>query len=206
MREEVRVFAISSACRRPRRIAATDGLFSRHNTHSKVHPSKLEGWIGGWRYAGLFLSSIGAHAMAAVVRAFFGYFFLVFIVRVVGRRPGKQMTPFEFVLIFFIGGLALTAMVGDEVCFTNAICQVITLGLAHYSLAWARSKSSRLARLVDGTPLILLENRSWRVDTLHHMRINDDDVIASARDSGIKALEDIDRAVLERNGEISISR
>ena len=62
--------------------------------------------------------------MAAVARAFVGYFFLVFIVRIVGRRPGKQMTPFEFVLIFFIGGLALTAMVGDEVSFTNAICQI----------------------------------------------------------------------------------
>jgi uncharacterized membrane protein YcaP (DUF421 family) len=144
--------------------------------------------------------------MAAVVRAFFGYYFLVFIVRIVGRRPGKQMTPFEFVLIFFIGGLALTAVVGDEASFTNGVCQIITLGLAHYSLAWARSKSSRFARLVDGTPLIILENQSWRVDTLHHMRITDDDVIASARDSGIKALEEIDRAVLERNGEISISR
>ena len=67
-------------------------------------------------------------SMAAVLRAFFGYFFLVFIVRIVGRRPGKQMTPFEFVLIFFIGGLALTAIVGDEVSFTNGICQIITIG------------------------------------------------------------------------------
>ena len=57
------------------------------------------------------------------------------------------MTPFEFVLIFFIGGLALTAMVGDEVSYTNAICQIITLGFAHYTLAWARTKSKRLARL-----------------------------------------------------------
>jgi uncharacterized membrane protein YcaP (DUF421 family) len=143
--------------------------------------------------------------MAAVIRAFFGYFFLVIIVRIVGRRPGKQMTPFEFVLIFFIGGLALTAIVGDEVSYTNALCQIITMGLAHYSIAWARSKSSRFARLVDGTPLILLEKHSWRVETLRHMRIHDDDVIASARDSGIKTLQDIDRAVLERNGEISVS-
>ena len=44
--------------------------------------------------------------MAGLLRAIFGYFFLVFIVRVVGRRPGKFMNPFEFVLIFFIGGLA----------------------------------------------------------------------------------------------------
>lgn len=143
--------------------------------------------------------------MVAVLRAFFGYFFLVMVVRIVGRRPGKQMTPFEFVLIFFIGGLALTAIVGDEVSFTNAICQILTMGLAHYSIAWARSKSSRFARLVDGTPLILLEKQSWREDTLRHMRIADDDVIASARDSGIKTLQQIDRAVLERNGEISVS-
>jgi len=144
--------------------------------------------------------------MVAVFRAFFGYFFLVLIVRIVGRRPGKQMTPFEFVLIFFIGGMALTAIVGDEVSFTNGICQIVTMGLAHYTLAWARSKSPRLARLVDGTPLILLENHHWRVNTLQHMRIQDDDVIASARDSGIPTLQEIDRAVLERNGEISVSR
>jgi uncharacterized membrane protein YcaP (DUF421 family) len=151
-------------------------------------------------------SHILRHCMAAVARAFFGYFFLVLIVRIVGRRPGKQMTPFEFVLIFFIGGLALTAIVGDEVSFTNGICQVITMGLAHYTLAWARTRSARLARLVDGTPLILLENQTWRADTLRHMRIHDDDVIASARDSGIKTLQEIDWAVLERNGEISVSR
>jgi uncharacterized membrane protein YcaP (DUF421 family) len=143
--------------------------------------------------------------MAGVIRAFVGYFFLVFIVRIVGRRPGKQMTPFEFVLIFFIGGLALTAMVGDEVSFTNAMCQIITIGFAHYTLAWARSKSHRVARLVDGTPLILLEHKAWRAHTLGHMRISDDDVMASARDSGLKTLEQVDRAILERNGEISIT-
>jgi uncharacterized membrane protein YcaP (DUF421 family) len=141
--------------------------------------------------------------MAALLRAFFGYLFLIMIVRIVGRRPGKQMTPFEFVLIFFIGGLALTAIVGDEASFTNALCQIITMGLAHYGIAWARSKSQRFARLVDGTPLILLEQHQWRADTLQHMRIQDDDVIASARESGIKTLQEIGRAVLERNGEIS---
>jgi uncharacterized membrane protein YcaP (DUF421 family) len=142
--------------------------------------------------------------MTAVLRAFLGYFFLVLVVRIVGRRPGKQMTPFEFVLIFFIGGLALTAIVGDEASYTNAVCQVMAMGLSHYTLAWARSKSSRFARLVDGTPLILLEQGSWRSNTMRNMRIHDDDVMASARDSGISTLEDIEQAILERNGEISI--
>lgn len=142
--------------------------------------------------------------MAAVLRAFFFYLFLVFIVRIVGRRPGKQITPFEFVLVFFMGGLALTAMVGEDASLTNALLQVITIASAHYAVAWLRSRSSRIARLFDGTPLLLLESGQWRSHTLSEMGIQDDDVMATARDQGILTLDQIDQAILERNGEISI--
>jgi uncharacterized membrane protein YcaP (DUF421 family) len=145
----------------------------------------------------------------AVIRAFCGYLFLVLIVRLVGRRPGKQLTPFEFVLIFFIGGLALTAIVGDEPSLTNAICQIFAIVLAHFLVAWARARSKVIARLLDGTPLILLETgpdgrRRWRVHTMEKMRIQDTDVMFAGRDHGLKSLEDIETAILERNGEISV--
>jgi uncharacterized membrane protein YcaP (DUF421 family) len=142
--------------------------------------------------------------MAAVFRAIFGYLFLVFIVRILRRRPGTQMTPFEFVLVFFIGGLTLTAMVGDEVSLTNALCQIITVAVVHYLIVWMRSKSSKLARVFDGLPLVLLEKGRWRSETLSRMHVFDDDVMASARDKQIESLNGIEYAVLERNGEISI--
>jgi uncharacterized membrane protein YcaP (DUF421 family) len=142
--------------------------------------------------------------MAAVFRAIFGYLFLVFIVRILRRRPGTQMTPFEFVLVFFIGGLTLTAMVGDEVSLTNALCQIITVAVVHYLIVWMRSKSSKLARVFDGLPLVLLEKGHWRSETLSRMHVFDDDVMASARDKQIESLDGIEYAVLERNGEISI--
>jgi uncharacterized membrane protein YcaP (DUF421 family) len=142
--------------------------------------------------------------MASVLRAIFGYAFLVFMVRVVGRRPGKQMTPFEFVLIFFIGGLTLTFMVGDEASFTNALCQIMTIAVLHYLISWVRTKSSYFARLTDGTPLVLLEKGQWRSLAMLNMRIADDDVMAAARDKALESLDQIDYAILERNGEISI--
>jgi uncharacterized membrane protein YcaP (DUF421 family) len=142
--------------------------------------------------------------MDAVFRAVLGYFFLILVVRIVGRRPGKQLAPFEFVLIFFIGGLALTALVGDERSFTNAICQIIAIALAHYALSGARSHYPRFARIIDGTPLILLERGSWRAETLSKMHVQDADVMFAARDHGIKALEEIESAILERNGDVSI--
>ncbi len=142
--------------------------------------------------------------MAAIFRAFFFYFFLVFVTRIVGRRPGKQLTPFEFVLVFFMGGLSVTAMVGDDASFTNALTQIVAIAVAHYAVAWLRARNNRLARVFDGTALILLENQTWRSDTLAHMGIQDDDIMASARDQGLPSLDKIDLAILERNGEISI--
>ena len=143
-------------------------------------------------------------SVLSVLRAVFGYFFLVFIVRIVGRRPGKQLTPFEFILIFFLGGLMLTAIVSDEASLTNAFCQIIAIAAAHYGLTWLRTHSDRAAQVLDGTPLILLEGGHWRPNTMRRMRVQDDDVMENARDQGLKTLDKIESAVLERNGEISI--
>jgi uncharacterized membrane protein YcaP (DUF421 family) len=142
--------------------------------------------------------------VAASLRAFIFYVFLVFVVRIVGRRPGNQITPFEFVIVFFLGGLALTAMVGDDASLTNAFVQILTITLTHFMIAIARTKSRWVARILDGTPLILLEKTNWRADTLSKMRIQDDDVMAQARDQGISTLDKIEIAILERNGQISV--
>ncbi len=143
-------------------------------------------------------------ATESVLRALYGYFFLVFIVRIVGRRPGKQLTPFEFILIFFLGGLMLTAIVSDEASVTNAFCQIIAVAFAHFSLPALRTRSDRAAKILDGTPLVLMEGNTWRALTMRRQRITDDDVMEKARDQGLKKLDQIKAAVLERNGEISI--
>lgn len=143
-------------------------------------------------------------AFSSVVRALFGYYFLIFVVRIVGRRPGKQLTPFEFVLIFFLGGLMLTGIVANEASLTNAVCQILAIALGHYLLVFIRAKSDRVARLLDGTPLILLEGGNWRARTLRKMRITQADVMAVARDGGMRSIDEVGTATLERNGEISL--
>ncbi len=142
--------------------------------------------------------------MAAIIRAAFAYFLLVFMVRIVGRRPGKQMNPFEFVLIFFIGGLALTFTVADDRSLTNAVTQIVTIGLAHYGLVILRQKFPPIAKLLDGTPMVLLANGQWHEEAMRGMLIDANDVMTAARDKGISSLDGIAYAVLERNGEITI--
>ncbi len=143
-------------------------------------------------------------AIFTIARAAFGYLFLVLIVRIVGRRPGKQLTPFEFVLVFYLGGLSLTGIVGAEVSLTNAVCQILTIALCHYALTWLRLRSDRFARVLDGAPLVLMADGNWHSRTLSHMRLQDDDVMDMAREQGIRDLSGIRSAVLETFGAITI--
>ncbi len=143
--------------------------------------------------------------MDAVIRAALGYFLLVFIVRVAGRRPGKQMNPFEFVLIFFMGGLALTFIVANDPSLTNAFTQIMTIGLAHYFLVILRQRSKFMSKLLDGTPLVLLAHGEWHEEVMRKMMVDPQDVMTAVRDKGIPSLDGVAYAVLERNGDISIS-
>jgi uncharacterized membrane protein YcaP (DUF421 family) len=143
-------------------------------------------------------------ALFTILRAVWGYLFLIFIGRIVGRRPGKQLTPFEYVLIFYLGGLTLTGMVGNELSLTSAVLQIMTVAGVHWIITALRAKSDRLARIFDGTPLTLLEGGYWRTATLSNMGIGQVDVMAVARDQDVRTLDDIHTATLERNGEISI--
>ncbi|HZU27878.1 MAG TPA: YetF domain-containing protein [Bryobacteraceae bacterium] len=142
--------------------------------------------------------------MGGVWRGVFGYLFLVLMVRVAGRRPGKQITPFEFVFVFFAGGLTLTSMVGDDRSLLNAVGLIASIALTHFLMVWARQHWPVFGRIADGTPLVLLEKGRWRPDTMRRMRLQHDDVMAAARDKGLERLDQIAYAFLERNGEISI--
>jgi len=143
-------------------------------------------------------------AILTILRAAWGYLFLIFISRIVGRRPGKQLAPFEFVLIFYLGGLTLTGMVGQEFSLTNAVTQIMTVAGVHWLITKVRASSPRIARLIDGTPLTLLEGGQWRSLSMKAMKISPADVMAMARDRDIGTVDGVRSAALERNGEISI--
>jgi uncharacterized membrane protein YcaP (DUF421 family) len=142
--------------------------------------------------------------MSTIIHAVIGYFFLLLVVRALSRRPGAQMTPFEFVIIFLIGGVIILTTVGNDRSEINSVCAVITVGAMHRLVSRLKVRFPRLGLIVDGTPLVLLQDGQWQIEAMQKMRIEDDDVMAAARIKGVKTLDQIKYAILERNGGISI--
>jgi uncharacterized membrane protein YcaP (DUF421 family) len=142
--------------------------------------------------------------MYTILHAILGYFFLLFTVRLLTRRPGAQMTLFEFVLVFLIGGIAILATVGNDRSMTNCTLAVVTVGLMHRLVSGLKSRYPKFGAVVDGTPLVVLKDGQWQTEVMSKMRLDDNDVMAAARTKGVKSLNEIKYAVLERIGSISI--
>jgi uncharacterized membrane protein YcaP (DUF421 family) len=144
--------------------------------------------------------------MATILHAVAGYFVLLLVVRVLNRRAGSQMTMFEFVLIFLIGGVVILATVGTDRSVTNCTCAVITVGLIHRTLAWAKSKHPRVGAVLDGSPLVIIKKGEWQQEVVNGMQLRREDLEAAARQQGIPSLDQVEYAILERNGGINIIR
>ena len=138
--------------------------------------------------------------MSTILHAVAGYFFLLLVVRVLTRRPGGQLTLGDFVLVFLMGGVIILATVGNDRSLTNCTCAVITVGLLHRIVSWAKVRSPRLGEVLDGTPLALVKHGEWQEELAHGMQVGRADLEAASRLQGIKSVDDIDYAILERNG------
>jgi uncharacterized membrane protein YcaP (DUF421 family) len=142
--------------------------------------------------------------MATIFNAIVGYFVLLLVVRVLKRRAGSQMTMFEFVLVFLIGGVVILATVGKDRSVVNCTCAVIVVGMIHRLLALAKSKNPRVGALIDGSPLVVMKKGEWQAEVVRGMKIRREDVEAAAREQGMRSLNEVSYAILERNGSISV--
>jgi len=132
------------------------------------------------------------------------YFFLMLTVRVLSRRPGAQLTLFEFVIVFLIGGVIILSTVGNDRSITNCATAIFAVGLLHRFVSWLKSRSPRFGEIIDGTPLVLFKHGEWQEEVMSGMQVHREDVMAVGRTKGIKSITEIEYAILERNGAISL--
>jgi uncharacterized membrane protein YcaP (DUF421 family) len=142
--------------------------------------------------------------MTTILHAIAGYFFLMIIVRVLTRRPGGQMTLGDFVLVFLMGGVIILSTAGEDRSLTNCTCAVMTIGLLHRTVSWLKNKYPHLGEIIDGTPIVLMSGGNINDETVHGMQVSHADLQAAARLKGFASLDQVDYAILERNGGISV--
>ncbi|WP_136685763.1 DUF421 domain-containing protein [Falsirhodobacter xinxiangensis] len=143
--------------------------------------------------------------MDSVIRGIAVYAVLLIATRLSGRRTLAQVTPFDFVLLLIIAETTQQALLGDDFSITNALVLIVTLFTTDILLSYAKSWSPKVALWLDGTPTVLVAGGVPDQIAMRRARVSIADVLEAARlQHGLRSMDDIDAAVLENSGGISI--
>lgn len=143
--------------------------------------------------------------MDAVLRAAGIYFILLIVFRMAGKRTLNQLTTFDFILVLIISETTQQALIGDDFSMIQAFLLIITLVGLDIFLASLKHRSPQIDKLIDGVPVVVVENGNMIRERMDKARIDEGDILTAARETqGLERMDQIKYAVLERNGGISI--
>jgi uncharacterized membrane protein YcaP (DUF421 family) len=143
--------------------------------------------------------------MDTVVRAAVVYVVLLLIFRIAGKHSLAEITTFDLVLTLIISEAIQQGMVDEDRSLTGAFLLVVTLVGIDILLAALKQRFSGLAKILEGTPVLVLKDGRVRRQAADKERVDESDILAAARrDHGLHRLDEIDYAVMERTGSLSI--
>jgi len=97
-----------------------------------------------------------------------------------------------------------SAILGEDRSFTAAMTSVFTVGLMHVLVGWLKLKSTLIERIVDGTPIVVLDEGRWSEDQMRKLRMQEADIRTAMRQQGMIEMDAVRYAIVERDGTISI--
>jgi uncharacterized membrane protein YcaP (DUF421 family) len=138
-----------------------------------------------------------------VLRAALAFLFLFLLTRIVGRRELGSMEPFDLILLIVLGDLIQQGVTQSDYSFTGLLLAGGTIGLMTVAISYLSFRVRRLRPLLDGEPIVLLQDGEPILRNCARERITTDELAAEARQQQLESLADVKWAVLETNGRIS---
>jgi uncharacterized membrane protein YcaP (DUF421 family) len=143
--------------------------------------------------------------MESIIRGAATYLFIWLIFRITGKRTLAQITTFDAVLLLIISETTQAALTDNDNSFTNSILLILTMLGIDVLLSCIKQRFPVIEKVMDGAPLIILDRRGLRREAMTKERVDEQDILHSARElHGLGRLDQIEYAILEQTGEITI--
>ena len=138
------------------------------------------------------------------IRAMVSLIALFLITKLLGKKQVSQMSLFDYVIGISIGNFAAEMTINLESNGINGIFAVIIFGLVAYLISYLSIKSIIMRRYFIGTPSIIIERGKFNIHNLKKYRMEINEVLEKCRINGYFDIDQIEYAILEANGDISI--
>jgi len=140
-----------------------------------------------------------------VIRTIVIYFLLIIFMRIMGKREIGQLSAIDFVVAIVIAELAAIPLSDIKIPLIRGILPIAILTLAQISLSLLCLKSNAFRRIIYGIPNILIANGKIQQNEMRKARYNIDDLLTQLREREVFNIADVEFAVLETSGQLTVS-
>jgi uncharacterized membrane protein YcaP (DUF421 family) len=142
--------------------------------------------------------------MDLVLRATVIFFFIFLVTRVAGKRELSSLEPFDLILLVVVGDLVQQGITQSDYSVTGALIVISTITLLTVFLSYINFRFRFLRGVLEGEPVVLVENGQLIERNMRRERITLEDLEAESRQQQVSDIGEIRWAVLETSGRISI--
>lgn len=132
------------------------------------------------------------------------YLFIIIAIRLFGKKELAQLSVIDLVFILLISNAVQNAMVGPDNSLVGGLMAASTLFVINYLFKFLLYRFPKFGRVIQGEPVLLIYKGTLNHKNMGKVKITLDEIKEAIREHGISLIEDVDLAVLEIDGNISV--
>lgn len=152
----------------------------------------------------MFLNTDWMQVGDTILRALLSLVTLFLITKLLGKKQVSQLSVFDYVIGISIGNFAAEMTINVESQYMNGIVAVVVFGLVAYLISIWTMKSIIIRRFFMGTPTLLIQNGKLMEKNLKKVKFDMNDLLEECRSNGYFDINEIEYAIMEANGTLSI--
>ncbi len=142
--------------------------------------------------------------LITIIRTLIVYVFVIFAVRIMGKRQICDLQPTELVITLIISEIASIPLENTEQPLLSGVIPIIFLIVCEILASFFMLKNSKFRKFLCGNPVIVIENGKILQNAMKKLRLSTEDLCIQLRQQNIFALEDVQYCIVETNGTISV--
>ncbi len=139
-----------------------------------------------------------------LIRTVILYLIVLFVIRIMGKAELSKMSPFQLIVVFMIAELASIPIESPDVSMITGVAAIFTLLFLQVLISFLSLKSEKFKNFFSGKPSVLIDSGEINQKELKALRITINDLMEQLRIGGSPSIAEVEFAVMESNGDLSI--
>lgn len=139
-----------------------------------------------------------------IIKTLLLYLFIILAYRIMGKKEIGQLSIIDLIVSILIAELAAISIEQSDSSILVSIIPITVLVVVEILFSYIGLKSPEIKKLIEGTPIVIIKDGKLNFEQMRKLRYSLDDLISQLREQSIKSIEEVNYAVLENNGKLSV--